>query len=159
MAKFRRLQSNTVLAALYMVRGQERRRAEYKARQQEVIHRTGAAFVDTETKAGTAVRVYLPRPKGNTSDTTADKAMEIRELESQRDVQIMQAIDEATAEIGADIKDNTVRTALQKAIALNCSDCRTWRYEALEVPGISRTEFYRRRRRYLEDVAIRLNLG
>lgn len=71
----------------------------------------------------------------------------------------MRAIDAAADEIGADIKSATVRAALQKAIALNCKDCRTWTYERLEVPGISRIEFYRRRRKYLENVAQRVGIG
>ena len=62
-------------------------------------------------------------------------------------------------EIGADIQSATVRAALQKAIALNCKACRTWTYERLEVPGISRIEFYRRRRKYLENVAQRVGIG
>ena len=101
----------------------------------------------------------MPHAKGGTSNTTADKAEAIDQLEQQRDVQIMRAIDAATEAIGADIQDGDTRQALQKAVALNCTDSRIWVYERLEVPGISRREFYRRRRRYLEDVAIRVGLG
>lgn len=159
MGKNKRLPNDTVLAALQLVRGQDRRRAEYKEKVREIISRTGASFVDTQNRAGQPVRVYMPHAKGGTSNTTADKAEAIDQLEQQRDVQIMRAIDAATEAIGADIQDDDTRQALQKAVALNCTDCRAWVYERLEVPGISRREFYRRRRRYLEDVAVRVGLG
>ena len=146
MGKNKRLPNDTVLAALQLVRGQDRRKAEYKEKVREIISRTGASFVDTQNRAGQPVRVYMPHAKGGTSNTTADKAEAIDQLEQQRDVQIMRAIDAATEAIGADIQDGG-------------TDSRIWVYERLEVPGISRREFYRRRRRYLEDVAIRVGLG
>ena len=90
---------------------------------------------------------------------TSAKAEAIQQLETQRDVQIMRAIDAAADEIGADIQSATVRAALQKAIALNCNDCRIWTFERLNLPGISRREFYRCRRKYLENVAQRVGLG
>ena len=164
MGKNKRLPNDIVLAALQLVRGQARRKAEYKRQVDEIILRSGTNFVDTTivdttTSSGAPVRVYLPRAGGNSNDITADKAEAIQQLETQRDVQIMRAIDAAADEIGADIQNSTVRAALQKAIALNCKDCRTWTYERLEVPGISRIEFYRRRRKYLENVAQRVGIG
>ena len=159
MGKNKRMPNDTVLAALQLVRGQARRKAEYKRQVDEIILRSGTNFVDTTTHCGTPVRVYLPHANSSVSDITADKAEAIQQLETQRDVQIMRAIDAATDEIGADIQSATVRTSLRKAIALNCSDCRTWTYERLEVPGISRKEFYHRRRKYLEDVAQRVGIG
>ena len=139
MGKNKRLPNDIVLAALQLVRGQARRKAEYKRQVDEIILRSGTNFVDTTTRCGTPVRVYLPCANGSASDITADKA--------------------AADEIGADIQSATVRAALQKAIALNCKACRTWTYERLEVPGISRIEFYRRRRKYLENVAQRVGIG
>ena len=159
MGKNKRLPNDIVLAALQLVRGQARRKAEYKRQVDEIILRSGTNFVDTTTSCGTPVRVYLPHAGGNSNDITADKAEAIQQLETQRDVQIMRAIDAAADEIGADIQSATVRAALQKAIALNCKACRTWTYKRLEVPGISRIEFYRRRRKYLENVAQRVGIG
>ena len=159
MGKNKRLPKDTVLAALQLVRGQARRKAEYKRQVDEIILRSGTNFVDTTTRCGTPVRVYLPCANGSASDITADKAEAIQQLETQRDVQIMRAIDAAADEIGADIQSATVRAALQKAIALNCNDCRIWTFERLNLPGISRREFYRRRRKYLENVAQRVGLG
>lgn len=159
MGKNKRLPNDIILAALQLVRGQARRKAEYKRQVDEIILRSGTNFVDTTTRGGTPMRVYLPCANGSASDITADKAEAIQQLETQRDVQIMRAIDAAADEIGADIQSATVRAALQKAIALNCKACRTWTYERLEVPGISRIEFYRRRRKYLENVAQRVGIG
>ncbi|MDY5202470.1 MAG: hypothetical protein SPH66_00640, partial [Gemmiger sp.] len=104
--------NDIVLAALKLVRGQARRKAEYKRQVDDIIMRSGTNFVDTNTISGTPVRVYLPHAGGNTSDTTADKAAAIQQLEQQRDVQIMRAIDAAADEIGADIQSATVRAAL-----------------------------------------------
>lgn len=159
MGKNKRLPNDTVLAALQLVRGQARRRAEYKHLVDEIILRSGTSFVDTTTRSGAPVRVYLPHAAGNSSNITADKAEAIQQLEQLRDVQIMRAIDAATDAIGADIPDHTVRTALKEAIALNCNNCRTWTFERMNLPGISRHEFYRRRRKYLENVAQRVGLG
>ena len=159
MGKNKRLPNDIALAALQLVRGQARRKAEYKHQVDEIILRSGTNFVDTTTQCGTPVRVYLPHANSSVSDITADKAEAIQQLETQRDVQIMRAIDAAADEIGADIKSATVRAALQKAIALNCHDCRIWTFERLNLPGISRREFYRRRRKYLENVAQRVGLG
>lgn len=159
MGKGKHLPNDIVLAALQLVRGQARRKAEYKRQVDDIIMRAGTNFVDTKTRSGTPVRVYLPHAGGNASDTTADKATAIQQLEQQRDVQIMRAIDAAIDEIGADIHSSEVKEALKKAIALNCSDCRTWTYERLRVPGISRMEFYRLRRKFLENVAHRVDLG
>ena len=159
MGKSKRLPNDIVLTALQLVRGQARRKVEYKRQVDDIIMRSGTNFVDTKTLSGTPVRVYLPHAGGNTSDTTADKAAAIQQLEQQQDVKIMRAIDAAADEIGADIQSATVRAALQKAIALNCNDCRIWTFERLNLPGISRREFYRRRRKYLENVAQRVGLG
>ena len=42
MGKNKRLPNDTVLAALQLVRGQDRRKAEYKEKVREIISRTGA---------------------------------------------------------------------------------------------------------------------
>ena len=74
MGKNKRLPNDTVLAALQLVRGQARRKAEYKRQVDEIILRSGTNFVDTTTSFGAPVRVYLPRAGGNSNDITADKA-------------------------------------------------------------------------------------
>ena len=89
MGKNKRLPNDIVLAALQLVRGQARRKAEYKRQVDEIILRSGTNFVDTTTSCGAPVRVYLPHVGGNSSDITADKAEAIQQLETQRDVQIM----------------------------------------------------------------------
>ena len=104
MGKSKRLPNDIVLAALQLVRGQARRKAEYKRQVDDIILRSGTNFVDTTTRCGTPVRVYLPCANGSASDITADKAEAIQQLETQRDVQIMRAIDAAADEIGADIQ-------------------------------------------------------
>ena len=123
MGKNKRLPNDTVLAALQLVRGQDRRRAEYKEKVREIISRTGASFVDTQNRAGQPVRVYMPHAKGGTSNTTADKAEAIDQLEQQRDVQIMRAIDAATEAIGADIQDGDTRQALHSTAQIPESGC------------------------------------
>lgn len=47
MGKNKRLPNDTVLAALQLVRGQARRKAEYKRQVDEIILRSGTNFVDT----------------------------------------------------------------------------------------------------------------
>lgn len=74
MGKNKRLPNDIVLAALQLVRGQARRKAEYKRQVDEIILRSGANFVDTTTRCGAPVRVYLPCANGSASDITADNA-------------------------------------------------------------------------------------
>ena len=57
MGKSKRLPNDIVLAALQLVRGQARRRAEYKRQVDDIIMRSGTNFVDTKTLSGTPVRV------------------------------------------------------------------------------------------------------
>ena len=57
MGKNKRLPNDTVLAALQLVRGQARRKAEYKRQVDEIILRSGTNFVDTTTSCGAPVRV------------------------------------------------------------------------------------------------------
>ena len=47
---------------------------------------------------------------------------------------------------------------LREAVLNNCRDGRRWRYELLDVPTISRAEFYRRKREFLRDVAQRCGI-
>ena len=157
MGKNKRLPNDTVLAALQLVRGQARRKAEYKRQVDEIIPAQRHKFCGYHQPAAARPCVCTCRaPAGIPTTSPPTRPEAIQQLETQRDVQIMRAIDAAADEIGADIQNSTVRAALQKAIALNCKDCRTWTYERLEVPGISRIEFYRRRRKYLENVAQRV---
>ena len=128
MGKNKRLPNDTVLAALQLVRGQARRKAEYKRQVDEIILRSGTKFRTPQPAAHTRACVPGPRANGKASATSIAKAAAIQQLETQRDVQIMRAIDAAADEIGADIQSATVRTSLRKAIALNCSNCRTWTY-------------------------------
>ena len=53
MGKNKRLPNDIVLAALQLVRGQARRKAEYKRQVDEIILRSGTNFVDTTTRCGT----------------------------------------------------------------------------------------------------------
>lgn len=59
MGKNKRLPNDTVLAALQLVRGQDRRKAEYKEKVREIISRTGASFVDTQNRAGQIGRAHV----------------------------------------------------------------------------------------------------
>ena len=80
MGKNKRLPNDIVLAALQLVRGQARRKAEYMRKVDEIILRSGTNFVDTTTRCGTPVRVYLPCANGSASDITADTAEAIQQL-------------------------------------------------------------------------------
>lgn len=159
MGNAEKLPNYTVLAALQLVRGQVKRREAYNAMVQDIIYSTGTSFVDTKNRKGEPIRAYLPHAKGGKTDTTADKAAALEQLERLPDVITMRAIDAALQCVGSDIADSTTREAVRRAVELNCTDGRQWGYEHLYLPGISRRDFYRRRRNYLEDVAKRLHLG
>lgn len=121
-------------AALYLVRGQPARVKRYREQKNQI------AGYDKKTPDGNPARVLLPC-----------------ELDNSRDARTMRAIQEAVNDIGADLPMD-ISWKLREAILHNCRDGRRWRYELLDVPTISRAEFYRRKREFLRDVAQRCGI-
>lgn len=92
------------------------------------------------------------------------RGYERRKLESQgsprsksyaanREWERMEAVGQALAAVGADIPSEDVRAKLRTAILLNAESGRANPYERLGLEAVGRSEFYRRKDRFLADVA------
>lgn len=70
----------------------------------------------------------------------------------------MEAVEQALVSVGADIQAEEVREQLRKAILLNVESGRAYPYERLGVECMGRSEFYRRKDRFLADIAAYLGM-
>lgn len=70
-----------------------------------------------------------------------------------REFERMEAVEQAMVAIGKDIDAEDVRQQLRDAIMLNVESGRRYPYERLDLPAVSRSDFYRRKDKFLEDIA------
>ena len=70
----------------------------------------------------------------------------------------MEAVEQALVAVGEDIASENVRQQLRAAILLNVESGRMNPYERLGLEAVSRTEFYRRKSRFLHDIAAYLGM-
>lgn len=70
-----------------------------------------------------------------------------------QDVQRIHAVEYALNQIGHDNQDCDTRQRLRNAIVLNCESGKQYPFERLAVDGFSRSEFYRRKDKFLYSVA------
>lgn len=75
-----------------------------------------------------------------------------------RERERMEAVEQALMAVGADIPAEDVRERLRGAITLNIESGRAYPYERLRLEGVSRSEFYRRKDRFLADIAAYLGM-
>lgn len=75
-----------------------------------------------------------------------------------RERERLEAVEQALVAVGADIAADEVRRQLREAIMLNVKSGRKYPYELLRLEGVSRSDFYRRKDKFLEDIAGRMGL-
>lgn len=75
-----------------------------------------------------------------------------------RERERMVAVEQALVAVGADIAAEEIRRKLREAIMLNVQSGRKYPYELLDLEGVSRSDFYRRKDKFLEDIADRMGL-
>ena len=150
---------------IWLVRGYERCRRDYKELRQSIIEGGGENYStyevkDGQTKDGKPIfeerRTYT---QGGhiASRTTEDKEMRLEDLEHLPWVRDMRAVEHARARIGASLPE-AMRDALSEAIILNCISGRTYPFERLYTVGISRRGFYRYRESFFYDIANELGM-
>ena len=71
----------------------------------------------------------------------------------------MKAVEQALVDVGADIDADEVREQLRIAVMLNVESGRRYPYEKLELSAVSRSDFYRRKNKFLKDIAVRLGMA
>jgi hypothetical protein len=65
----------------------------------------------------------------------------------------MRAVEEAKLQVGLDQPTEEARQRLTQGIILNCENGRAYPFEYLNITGISRSDFYRRRDEFLLEIA------
>lgn len=126
---------------IWIVRGYEQRRCNYNQMRGEILGRMVAGAGDGAPH-GTGI-----------SDQTAQKAEQIDRLERYPEVKKMRAVEYAERQIGQDVLNQDARERLRKAIVQNCKSGRRYPFERLAVDEFSRRDFYRRKDKFLVDVA------
>ena len=127
--------------AIWIVRGYEQRRRNYSQMRAEILGRTVAGAGD-----GTPHGSDVTHP-------TEDKALELQRLERWPEVKKMRAVEYAERQIGQDILSDEVRDRLRNAILQNTKSGRRYPFEKLGLAEFSRMDFYRRKTKFLADVA------
>lgn len=90
---------------------------------------------------------YIANGRGNGKSTKAAK-----------EVERMMAVERALMSVGGDIESDELRVQLRTAMMLNIESGRRYPYEKLQLDIISRSDFYRRKDKFLEDIAARMGL-
>ena len=75
-----------------------------------------------------------------------------------RERERLEAVEQALVAVGEDIPAEEVREQLRKAIMLNIESGRKYPYEQLSLEVISRSDFDRRKDKFLADIAERMAL-
>lgn len=140
---------------LWIVRGYERARRDYIKDRMDILHAGGENYV-TYTAAGEERRAYMPHSRQATR-TAENIALQLEALEQSAACRQMRAVEHARARIGAGLPE-ALQDALQEGLMLNCKDGRKWPYERLFLIGICRSDFYRARDAFFQDIAEEVGL-
>ena len=137
--------------ALWIVRGYKASLRRYMAARQDVILATPCSFGEY-VSGGETRRQYFPH-SSDVGRPVENMQQVLERLERCPDARRVAAVDKAKLLIGEDLQDKELRRKLTNAILLNCESGRNYPFEILGVDGLSRRDFYRRRNRFLQDVA------
>lgn len=137
--------------ALWIVRGYKASLRRYMAARQDVILATPCSFGEYVSEGETS-RQYFPH-SSEVGRPVENMQQALERLEQCPDARRVAAVDKAKLLIGNDLQDKELRRKLTNAILLNCESGRNYPFEILGVDGLSRRDFYRRRNRFLQDVA------
>lgn len=137
--------------ALWIVRGYKASLRRYMAARQDVILATPCSFGEYVAGEETC-RQYFPH-SSEVGRPVENMQQALERLERSPDARRVAAVDKAKLLIGEDLQDEELRRKLTNAILLNCESGRNYPFEILGVDGLSRRDFYRRRNRFLQDVA------
>ena len=137
--------------ALWIVRGYKASLRRYMAARQDVILATPCSFGEYAA-GGETCRQYYPH-SSDVGRPVENMQQALERLERSPDARRVAAVDKAKLLIGNDLQDEALRRKFTNAILLNCESGRNYPFEILGVDGLSRRDFYRRRNRFLQDVA------
>lgn len=129
---------------LGILRGHERRKHEYKNTRQKLLHQCHCSGENS-----TGIHMYCLPQKGEEA---------LLNLDAQPEARRIRAVETACQTIGEDIPDQEVRRRLCESILLNCKSGRDYPFELLNLTEFSRMDFYRRKHRFLYQLALNLEL-
>lgn len=75
-----------------------------------------------------------------------------------KELERVEAVENALESIGGDIESMEVRLKLRTAMLQNIRSGRRYPYEKLGLDAVSRSDFYRRKNKFLADVAERMGM-
>jgi len=133
---------------LWIVRGYDRRVKAYHEARRDVIDGTACGFEDKKN----GERVYLPHGSGE-GRPDENKMEQLAAIEDWPETRKMRAVKQAKLHIGLDLQNEELRQRLTEGILLNCKSGRQYPFEYLNLPFMSRRDFYRRRESFLAEVA------
>lgn len=145
MSRKRKLPPDIRLECLAVVRGYDRRVKAYHNTYRQIVD--GGSNNDSRMPSGTEC-----------SRTVESKAMRLGDIEHWPETQRMRAVERAKIRIGTDMDNETVRQKLINGIMLNCESGRKYPFCYLGIDGISKSDFQRRRDRFLYDIAEQLEM-
>lgn len=145
MAKKQRLPYEIRQECLWIVRGYDRRRKAYFEARRQIVDGVHGN------------EVGMPKALG-CSRTVEGKAERLAALEAWPETQKMRAVEQAKLHVGVDILNEELRCRLADAIILNCENRHEFPFRYMNLPGISKSDFYRRKDAFLEEIAEQLKM-
>ena len=127
------------MQCLSLVRGYERRVRLYHERRYAAIHGSPLSM--------------MGMPRGNNkTDDTASRVARLEEIERMFDTRVMRAVEQSKLLIGNDLPEE-LRRKLTDAIWDSCIEGRNFNFDYRWLP-VGKTNFYERRREFLNNIAI-----
>ena len=127
--------------ALWIVRGYEVRKRIYAQMRADILNQSVSGAGDGTPHAH------------NAESQVEQKALQLEKLEKYPEVRKMRAVEYAERQIGQDVLNEETRNRLREAIIQNCKSGRRYPFEHLGIDEFSRRDFYRRKDKFLSDVA------
>ncbi|MDR0223181.1 MAG: hypothetical protein LBI38_06590 [Oscillospiraceae bacterium] len=128
-----------------IAKGHERRKKAYERKRLDIIYSTGGGFVELGRNS-------------DISDPVAKKTERLENLEKGLDAKFIRAVEQSLSASGTDVSWES-REKLRKALMLNCESGRDYPYELLGIDEFSRRDFYRRKGRFIAEIASALGLA
>lgn len=141
---------------IWLVRGYERRVRNYLCWREDIIHSSPCLYT-TYIQNGEECRQYFGHGS-SPGKPIENKQEQLEAIEGFPETQRMRAVEQALVHIGNDLQNEELRQKLKEGIYLNCQNRKQYPFELLGIDGISRMSFYRRKDKFLIDIAEYLNL-
>lgn len=131
---------------LWIVRGYDRRVKAHHEAVRQIIEGSGSSD-NTGMPSGSRC-----------SRTVEDKAEKLSAIEAWPETRKMRAVEQAKLHIGADMENEELRQRLVNGIILNCESRHEYPFRYMDLPGVSKSDFYRQKDNFLLEIAENLHM-